>query len=75
MKSYGSSPSLGCISFELLEGVRHRLVVPDRVGNPTVVVLACGYSTPETGADYHFRLAARQARPCHDHDAASKEVG
>jgi hypothetical protein len=29
----------------------------------------------ETGADYHVPPAARQARPCHDQDAASKEVG
>jgi hypothetical protein len=29
----------------------------------------------ETGADYHLPPAARQARPYHDQDAASKEVG
>ena len=37
--------------------------------------LACGSSTPATGADYHFRLAARRARQSHDQDVASKEVG
>jgi hypothetical protein len=43
--------------------------------NKSVGVCMSGVLDAETGADYHLPLAARQARRCHDGDAASKEVG
>jgi hypothetical protein len=80
MSARGSSPCYLSSSRQPLEHVRsvcrdlaeprHRLFESVR-GEPAVV-LACGHSALETGANYHFRLAARQRSLCHEQDAASK---